>query len=107
MRIENQNTNFGAIRVKGIQSDTKQAQKLDLVTKRFGQTAQYGLNRMKNARNFIQTQKGSATQRELFSALKNSFMGDKTVRITTCSDKEAFNGVNRPYKDSWLMRWFL
>ena len=107
MRIENQNTNFGAIRVKGIKSGTKQAQTLDVIAKRYGETAQYGLNWMKKPRKYIQTQNNSATQRELVSALKRIFKENKNIKVATCSEEKAFNGINRPYSGGKFINWLL
>ncbi|MEI8378207.1 MAG: hypothetical protein WCF95_06680 [bacterium] len=95
MRIQSQNTNFKAIKIKGIDPESKQYWQMHQATGKYNLEARWGQSRWGFYSRYVHTKLGSEMENSLLSDLLKLFGADKKIKIKTCEDLEAKTNYNR------------
>lgn len=96
MRVQNtQNTNFGAIQIKGFKPNYRESILINKTAKDTSQTLAHGENFMCDQRVYILTQKGSELEKTMLQAIKE-IIGEKSdFKVKSVPDTEAQKNIAR------------
>ena len=86
MRIESQNQTFGAIKIKGIKTQSDAALTASLNARHYGKEIELGQTADNNFFRYIQTKNGSKKEFDVLAAMKKALYGTG-AKVTSCTDK--------------------
>ena len=98
MRIQAQNTNFGAIKIKGLKANSEASKEVYLIAKEDGVKIDSGKTFWGTSPKYIRTDFDSYKEIITLKALKEGLKGHKGVSVKQCSIEEANINIDRAKK---------